>query len=152
MHYNTQNINIRVQSLSDWITGGYCKADVLRLDQVHPIVSGNKWFKLKYYLETALRTGRDTIASFGGAYSNHIVALAFAGKDLGFKTTGFIRGDALTPLSHTLLQARSYGMELVFTDRTTYRDKENIMQTRTHPNWYWVPEGGYGPEGARGAA
>jgi 1-aminocyclopropane-1-carboxylate deaminase/D-cysteine desulfhydrase-like pyridoxal-dependent ACC family enzyme len=65
--------------------------DILRLDRLHPVVSGNKWFKLKYYLQDALAQQKTTIASFGGAYSNHIVAIAFAAKEAGLKSIGFIR-------------------------------------------------------------
>lgn len=150
MRYNSQNINI--QSLSSWFNGDYTTVDVLRLDRIHPVISGNKWFKLKYYLEAAERTGKNTIASFGGAYSNHIAALAYAGREHGLKTIGFIRGEAHSPLSHTLTAAQACGMELVFINRSDYRFKDAIIQTHADPGWYWIPEGGYGPEGARGAS
>src|SRR6185369_9117469 len=81
-------------------------AAVLRLDKLHPIISGNKWFKLKYYLEEAGKQGKDHIITFGGAFSNHIVATAAAGKLKGFKTTGIIRGEESTHLSHTLKHAK----------------------------------------------
>lgn len=152
MFNNTQNININIQALGPWIAGLHCPADILRLDRVHPVVSGNKWFKLRYYLETAAAQSKSTLASFGGAYSNHLVALAFAGQASGFKTIGLIRGDADVPLSHTLVQARSYGMEFIFTDRAAYRNKEQLMQIHDRPGLLWIPEGGYGPEGARGAS
>ncbi|MFX5752037.1 1-aminocyclopropane-1-carboxylate deaminase/D-cysteine desulfhydrase, partial [Acinetobacter baumannii] len=66
---------------------------ILRLDKIHPIISGNKWFKLKGYMEEAKSKKVEAIASFGGAYSNHIVALAYAGKQAGIATVGFIRGE-----------------------------------------------------------
>src|SRR6266540_5770033 len=81
------------------------RLDVLRLDKIHPVISGNKWFKLKYYLADARVAGKDHIITFGGAYSNHIVATAAAGKLLEFKTTGIIRCERSENLSHTLLQA-----------------------------------------------
>src|ERR1043166_8027217 len=87
---------------------------VLRLDKIHPIISGNKWFKLKYYLEEAVASGKKHIATFGGAYSNHIVATAAAGKLFGLQTTGIIRGEKPAALSHTLKQAMAYGMEIIF--------------------------------------
>jgi 1-aminocyclopropane-1-carboxylate deaminase/D-cysteine desulfhydrase-like pyridoxal-dependent ACC family enzyme len=71
--------------------------DILRLDQLHPVVSGNKWFKLKYYLQDAITQQKTTIATFGGAYSNHIVATAFAAKEAGLKSIGFIRGEKFPP-------------------------------------------------------
>src|ERR1700693_3780642 len=96
---------------------------VLRLDQIHPVISGNKWFKLKYYIEKAKAEGKDHIATFGGAYSNHIIATAAAGKLHNLKTTGIIRGERLGNLSHTLLQAEKYGMELFFISRDGYQNK-----------------------------
>ena len=96
---------------------------VLRLDKIHPVISGNKWFKLKYYIEKAKAEGKDHIATFGGAYSNHIIATAAAGKLHSLKTTGIIRGERPKNLSHTLLQAGEYGMELVFINREDYRNK-----------------------------
>ena len=65
---------------------------VLRLDKIHPEISGNKWFKLKYYLEAAKLRKKDRLISFGGPYSNHLVALACAARAQGFSSTGFIRG------------------------------------------------------------
>src|ERR1051326_1692475 len=97
---------------------------VLRLDKIHPIISGNKWFKLKYYLEEAVASGKKHIATFGGAYSNHIVATAAAGKLFGLQTTGIIRGEKPAALSHTLKQAMAYGMEIIFVDREQYRGKQ----------------------------
>lgn len=67
--------------------------DVLRLDELHPIVSGNKWFKLKYYLQQAKEQKSDTIASFGGPYSNHLVALAYAAKEYNLKSIGYVRSN-----------------------------------------------------------
>src|SRR5213596_3057598 len=93
------------------------RLSVLRLDKIHPVISGNKWFKLKYYLADAKVEGKDHITTFGGAYSNHIVATAAAGKLFGFKVTGIIRGEQAKKLSPTLLQAIEYGMDLVFIGR-----------------------------------
>ncbi|MFZ6023738.1 MAG: 1-aminocyclopropane-1-carboxylate deaminase/D-cysteine desulfhydrase [Bacteroidota bacterium] len=149
MLINIQNIHI--QSLP-FISSGNIQADILRLDLIHPVVSGNKWFKLKYYIEEARNQGTSCLASFGGAYSNHIVALAYAAQVNGFNSRGFIRGDEHTPLSPTLLEAKNYGMELVFINRTQYREKETIMQQYQQHCWYWIPEGGYGITGAKGAA
>jgi 1-aminocyclopropane-1-carboxylate deaminase len=149
MLINIQNIHIQsVQTLSTQDV----HTDILRLDLIHPVISGNKWFKLKYYLDEAITTKACKLASFGGAYSNHIVALAFAGKEAGIPTTGFIRGDADTALSPTLKEAVSYGMELQFINRSDYRDKQQIQDSYHQSGWYWIPEGGYGLLGAKGAA
>ena len=67
--------------------------DVLRLDKIDKVISGNKWFKLKYYLEEALSLQKKTIISFGGPYSNHIIATAAVCKLYGLKSIGLIRGE-----------------------------------------------------------
>jgi 1-aminocyclopropane-1-carboxylate deaminase len=126
--------------------------DILRLDRLHPVVSGNKWFKLKYYLQDALAQQKTTIASFGGAYSNHIVATAFAAREAGLGSIGFIRGEATPLRSPTLQQAMDYGMKIIYVDRETYRHKAFIRERYSDPGYYWVMEGGYGELGSRGAA
>jgi 1-aminocyclopropane-1-carboxylate deaminase len=142
--------NIQIQSLkSHWWKNIPC--DVLRLDQLHPVVSGNKWFKLKYYTIDAKQLGYDTVATFGGAYSNHIVATAFACKEAGLKSIGIIRGEKTPQLSATLTEALGYGMELVFVSREFYRDKQKVREQYPDKNWYWVNEGGYGIPGMTGA-
>ena len=128
------------------------QSDILRLDRLHPIVSGNKWFKLKYYLEEAKQLRKIKIATFGGAYSNHIVATAYASREAGFKSIGFIRGEQSAELNPTLLKAREFGMELNFLIRSDYHDKEKVIQSFNSPELYWIPEGGYGIKGALGAA
>ena len=83
--------------------------DVLRLDEIHPIISGNKWYKLKEYLADASQLDKKTIVTFGGAYSNHIVATAAACKILGFQSAGIIRGEKPMAISHTLRAAMEIG-------------------------------------------
>jgi 1-aminocyclopropane-1-carboxylate deaminase/D-cysteine desulfhydrase-like pyridoxal-dependent ACC family enzyme len=85
---------------------------VKRLDKIHPFISGNKWFKLKYNLIEAKKLGHDTLLTFGGAYSNHIAATAFSAKEKRFKSIGIIRGEEHLPLNPTLRFARENGMEL----------------------------------------
>ncbi len=149
MLINIQNIHIQpLQSLS----ANNIQTDILRLDLVHPVISGNKWFKLKYYLEEARKQKAACLASFGGAFSNHIVALAYAAHINGFTSTGFIRGDEGVTLSSTLQEAKSYGMQLIFIDRDQYRNKDTIIQAYHQPGYYWIPEGGYGVLGAKGAS
>ncbi len=143
--------NCRIESLPGF-SGDSVSVDILRLDLLHPVVSGNKWFKLRYYLEEAQALQKKRIASFGGAYSNHIVAAAFAAKRAGFDFTGFIRGDESSQLSPTLLQATDLGMTIEWVSRDAYRNKAVIMKTFDDPDIYWIPEGGYGKTGAKGAA
>ena len=128
------------------------QADILRFDQVHPVVSGNKYFKLKYYLQEAIAQKATGIITCGGAYSNHIVATAFVCKAMGLKSTGIIRGEKPIILSHTLQDSLQYGMDLIFTERKAYKDKLALQQQYQQDNQYWIPEGGYGITGANGAA
>jgi 1-aminocyclopropane-1-carboxylate deaminase len=134
------------------------QVEVLRLDKIHPEISGNKWFKLKYYLEKAKFTNKNTLVSFGGAYSNHLLALAAAARINGFSSIGFIRGEEPTRLSHTLLATKEYGMALRFLSRPDYDQKKKSVLLN---NWgekgivgqasLLIPEGGAGMEGIRGA-
>jgi 1-aminocyclopropane-1-carboxylate deaminase len=134
-----------------------------RDDLLHPVVSGNKWRKLKYILDHALSLGADTIISMGGAYSNHLHALAYVGKVLGLKTIGLIRGGQPEVLTPTLLDMQNWGMELKFVSRSDYRMLRQYKGwhaphqlpadlRHTHHPWrylpgltprqYWLPEGG----------
>ena len=126
--------------------------EVLRLDQIHPVISGNKWYKLQFYLKDALNQGAKVLASFGGAYSNHLVALALVCKEAGLASTGFIRGEAGPIPSPTLEAAKGYGMKLVYLSRHEYQNKEQIMQRFQKIGQYFVAEGGFGLLGVQGAA
>ena len=86
--------------------------DVLRLDLAHPLLQGNKYYKLKYNLKEAKKQQKSTILTFGGAFSNHILATSFAGKMYSFKTIGIIRGEETLPLNDTLKTAQENGMRL----------------------------------------
>jgi len=119
---------------------------IKRDDQLHAIVSGNKWRKLKFILDHALNLGADTIISMGGMYSNHLHALAYAGKALGLKTIAYIRGEAPALLTPTLIDLTNWGMELNFISRTDYRQlrqyKGYLDLPGLKPQQYWLPEGG----------
>lgn len=143
-----KNINIQPVEAA-WLTAG-TSLDVLRLDEIHPIVSGNKWFKLKYYLDDAAQKGFTEITTFGGAYSNHIVAAAFACREQGFACNGIIRGEKPATPGETLKNAASYNMKLVFLSRDEF--KKQRQSTVTNGNTYVIDEGGYGILGAKGAA
>ncbi len=131
-------------------------ADILRIDKIHPVVSGNKWFKLKYFLEQAIHSHHHSILSFGGAYSNHIVATAFAAREFGLKSIGIIRGEKPSTLSHTLENASRYGMQLEFVSRVDYQQKNEAEWIRRlsekYPGAFVVPEGGAAGPGIKGAA
>lgn len=131
---------------------------ILRLDKTDAIISGNKWFKLKYNLLEAKKQKHHTIVSFGGAYSNHLHALASAGKQYGFNTIGIIRGEEYLPLNSSLYDMTQQGMKLYYINRKTYRKKHlpefhdylTQLITKDDPfcmaslahNFYLMPEGG----------
>jgi D-cysteine desulfhydrase len=129
---------------------------IRRLDLVHPQISGNKFFKLKYNFLEAKRQGYQHILSFGGAYSNHIAATAFAAQQFGFKSVGVIRGEELAdrPLNPTLATAQQFGMQLHFVSRDEYRRKqrpEYLAELARHfPEHYVIPEGGTNALAIRG--
>jgi len=142
--------------------------NILRLDQTDPLISGNKWFKLKYNLMEAKKHGFKTLLSFGGPFSNHIHALAAAGKKHHFNTIGIIRGEKHYPLNPTLSDASDYGMKLYFIDRKTYRNKHSkavihqllsqikvdnpFAEASAVEDIYLVPEGGTNDLAIKGAA
>ncbi|WP_273568005.1 1-aminocyclopropane-1-carboxylate deaminase/D-cysteine desulfhydrase [Maribacter halichondriae] len=122
---------------------------IKREDLRHPQISGNKYRKLKYNLEEAKAKKEHSLLTFGGAFSNHIVATAYAGKLHGFKTIGIIRGDELSDnwkANPTLLRAAKNGMQFKFVSRDDYRNKENhdfLNRLKAEfGNFYHLPEGG----------
>src|SRR4030095_12395801 len=129
--------------------------EVLRLDKIHPVISGNKWFKLKYHLDNFNAGNYKGIISFGGAWSNHIVATACACYLQKIKCIGIIRGEKPPQLSATLLDAANYEMKLKFISREKYSQRNNqaFLQSikKEFPEYYIIPEGGAGKEGEKGA-
>lgn len=125
-----------------------CKVElwIKRDDLIHPIVSGNKWRKLKYTINNALHQNAECIISMGGQYSNHLHALAFASKALGLKSSAIIRGEKPTQFTPTLLDLEQWGMELNFISRQDYRLLRHIKVINDLPQiktgQYWIPEGG----------
>lgn len=117
-----------------------------RDDLLHPVVSGNKWRKLKYILNSVLTAGYGTVISMGGAYSNHLHALAYAGRELGIKTVGYIRGEQPDRLNPTLSDLQNWGMTLEFVSRSQYRQLRQYKRHDALPGLetgqYWLPEGG----------
>ncbi len=122
---------------------------IKREDLLHPIISGNKFRKLKYNLKEAIKQKKSKLVTFGGAFSNHILAVAAAGKELGFETIGIIRGDELADKileNPTLFKAQKLGMKFKFVDREMYRNKNEIDFRRRleleFQDFYLLPEGG----------
>lgn len=123
--------------------------DILRLDELHPVISGNKWFKLRYYLEAAKSAGASEIITFGGPYSNHIAATALACKLAGLSSHACVRSyqPITTP---TLTAVTTLGMELSFHEPNEYASLKKAYPIKPHQ--YLIPEGGYGNLGVQGAA
>ena len=124
------------------------RISIKRLDLIHPQISGNKFFKLKYNLLAARQQGFEKVLTFGGAYSNHIAATAFAAHKFGFQSLGMIRGEELAqrPFNPTLATAQQFGMQLEFISRNAYRQKDqpDFLQhlQQQYPDFYLIPEGG----------
>ncbi len=121
-----------------------------RDDLIHPFVSGNKWRKLKYTLHDAKTNNKKHLVSFGGAYSNHLNALACAAAMFGFKATAFVRGEEVD--NHMLALNKLWGMQLIFVERSTYKDKPALFNQYfgDDANAYFIDEGGAGLLGAKG--
>lgn len=134
----------------DWLNG--VELAVLRLDRIDPLISGNKWFKLTEHLAQAQQAGAGGIISLGGAYSNHLHALAAAGKRFDFPTVGLLRGHPQdTP---TVLDLKAFGMQLHWLGYGGYRARHEpgfwLPWRERYPHLYPVPEGGGGIAGALG--
>jgi 1-aminocyclopropane-1-carboxylate deaminase len=142
--------NITLHTLTSPIFNAV-SVDVLRLDQIHPVVSGNKWFKLKYHIQEAKQQNKKSIATFGGAFSNHIAAAAFACKQAGFKSIGIIRGEKPNQFSPTLIAAQENNMQLHFVTRNDFKNKD-FLEQQLDNNYYWINEGGYSTNGMLGAS
>jgi len=129
---------------------------IKRDELIHPLIQGNKWRKLKYNILEAEKDNKNTLLSFGGAYSNHLHALAAAGKQLNLKTIGIIRGQAPEQLNPCLQDLLDCGMKLKFVTRLEYKQKEN-PEFITHlkkefGDFYLIPEGGNNTAGIKGCS
>lgn len=125
---------------------------VKRDDLIDPYISGNKWRKLKYILEEAKKSDKDHLVTFGGAYSNHLVATAAACARNDLKSTAFVRGEVAE--NEMLLLCRLFGMQLIFTERTDYREKHSLFNKHfaEDPHAFFVDEGGAGLSAVQGCA
>jgi 1-aminocyclopropane-1-carboxylate deaminase len=123
-----------------------------RDDLIDPYISGNKWRKLKYILKDAQAKEKTRLVTFGGAYSNHLVATAAAAARSGLKATAFVRGEEV--VNEMLVICKLYGMELIFTDRENYRNKNACYDKHfgDNRNTYFIDEGGASPEAVTGCA
>jgi 1-aminocyclopropane-1-carboxylate deaminase len=129
---------------------------ILRLDMIHENVSGNKLFKLFYFLKECLKTNHTTLLTFGGAYSNHLAATAHICQANNIKCIGIIRGEEPAKYSHTLNDCKQKGMELHFIPREQYKNSDNLNFINglklKFGEFTMVPEGGFDKLGALGAS
>lgn len=125
---------------------------IKRDDLIHPVISGNKWRKLKYVLRRAANAQKTHLVTFGGAYSNHLMATAAAAAKFGFKATGLVRGEEVD--NQLLFMCRLHGMQLLFVDRESYRDKPAIFAERfgNDGQAFFIDEGGASTDGVKGVA
>ena len=123
---------------------------VKREDLIHPLISGNKWRKLKYTLNKAADEGKQHVVTFGGAYSNHVLATAVAAKALSLQASAIIRGEEQQ--NEVLNYCKLAGMKLYFVDRLSYTDKKGCIERFFKGNTaiFVIPEGGASPEGVKG--
>ena len=153
MDFNSQIQSINQQIVLPSLKANNCQLFIKREDEIHPLVSGNKFRKLKYNLKAAKQNKTKTLLTFGGAFSNHILATAVAGKLQNFKTIGVIRGDELgqdlsktLATNSTLRAAYEHGMKFEFISREKYRDKmsSDFLQKLElkYGDFYTLPEGG----------
>jgi 1-aminocyclopropane-1-carboxylate deaminase len=124
-----------------------------RLDEIHPVVCGNKYFKLKYNLQRAIAEGKGII-TMGGAYSNHLAATAFACNEAGIHSIGLVRGEVKEPLNHTLSFCVQQNMKLIPVPRHAYSRTSAYIQTilAEQKDFLFVPEGGDNAEGEKGCS
>ena len=142
-------LNLNLPSPIEEISNDLCKKKNVKLfikrdDLINPFISGNKWRKLKEYIEFAQKNNLSGFISFGGAFSNHLYALAYLGNKLNYRTIGIVRGDELNECSNSYLsQMKSWGMELHFVSRADYRQKLIPISINNLSHLMQIPEGGY---------
>ncbi|MDA8641339.1 1-aminocyclopropane-1-carboxylate deaminase/D-cysteine desulfhydrase, partial [Flavobacteriaceae bacterium] len=147
----TENIRLEFQDLNHDI-----KIYMKREDLIHPIISGNKFRKLKYNLKKLKKNKNSLLITFGGAFSNHLLAVAYLGKIEGIKTLAIVRGEELKDykLNTTLQKCSDFGMKFEFVSREKYRErnsnKYNYELQNKFKNAYIVPEGGTNILGVKG--
>ncbi len=147
--YRLQNIHDALLAQND------ISLKVARLDEIHPIISGNKLFKLAPYMQE-LHPSCKTIVTMGGSFSNHLVATASYCLDSNIRCFGLVRGEKPKTLSHTLMHCESLNMHLIYLDRSTYSNinafNYKTIQDIPQQDVTFIPEGGYGIQGCEGAS
>lgn len=139
---------------AEWILNDHkpFQFTVARFDLIHPFISGNKYFKLRYNLQKLTAEGKKGVITMGGAYSNHLAATAFACFEAGLSSIGLVRGEIIEPLNPTLSFCKQQGMQLIAVERKDYNRNSNVVKQikQNHPDMLFVPEGGDNAEGLQG--
>lgn len=151
-----ENFTIQIEPLNNVLfSKKNIAVSMLRLDTIHPVVSGNKIFKLSYFLLESKKSFNKKIITFGGAYSNHLAATAYACRISGIKRIGFVRGEKPEFLSHTLRFCLENEMQLEFISRSDYRtiNEDAFLKSvqERFGDHILIPEGGFSQQGIRGA-
>lgn len=134
-----------------FLTAGI-EVGILRLDKIHPVVSGNKVFKLKYYLKEAAELSKHKIVTVGGPYSNHLHATAYAARQHGFQSVGLLKGIKPINLSPTLLDCLHMGMELEWIEQFPDEKDQTGWVQQNFPDAFFIPQGGKSAQGIQGGA
>ena len=149
MKIKTEKISLSLLNLKE------IELFIKRIDLLDPLISGNKFFKLKYNILEAIRQKKKYILTFGGAYSNHIAATAYAANKFGFKSIGIIRGEMSSDLNYTLRFAKENGMKIQYISREQYRKKNTVSFINelksNYKSFYLIPEGGANSLAIKGA-
>jgi 1-aminocyclopropane-1-carboxylate deaminase len=151
-------LNLNLPSPIEEITNDLCVKKKVQLfikrdDLINPYISGNKWRKLKDYIQIAQKNNKLGFISYGGAYSNHLYALAYLGNKLSLETIGIIRGEELSINSNPFLsQMSNWGMKLFFVNRESYKQKIIPESITNLKNYLLIPEGGYSEIGIKSVA
>ncbi|MFN9710341.1 MAG: 1-aminocyclopropane-1-carboxylate deaminase/D-cysteine desulfhydrase [Bacteroidota bacterium] len=146
---------IRIQTILDKCLNSQPYAfDIARFDEIHPIVSGNKLFKLKYNIEEAIKLQKKGILTMGGPFSNHLVATAYLCHTFNMPSIGMVRGEIPKELSHTLSSCINQNMQLIPVERAVFNEKSQVMQRliNEYSDFHFIPMGGSNDAGIRGAA
>jgi 1-aminocyclopropane-1-carboxylate deaminase len=138
----------------NWSNPQDIQISVKRDDLIHPVISGNKWRKLKYALLEASDNNVKHIVSFGGGYSNHLHALGYCCQQLGIRLSAIVRGNYSQNLSPMLRDLLSWGADVQYVDRVTYQQRTEPQYLQTlatkYPHALFIPEGGSGQQALKG--
>ncbi|MFN4284983.1 MAG: 1-aminocyclopropane-1-carboxylate deaminase/D-cysteine desulfhydrase [Lacibacter sp.] len=151
----TGNLNIEITT-AGWTLRNNRRVqfDVARLDALHPVISGNKWFKLKYNLQQAALQQKAGILTMGGAFSNHLAATAFACRQVGLQSAAIVRGEIIHPLNPTLTFCNEMGMQLLPVPRSAFEATSSTVAAirQQYATYLFVSEGGSNEAGVTGSS